>query len=86
MRASAKKPLIVVCAMAAVIASMVVNRATVSAETTTEIIQYSFCSKTNCADGAKPEAGLVKGSDGSFYGTTMVGGGSGFGTVFKIAP
>jgi len=87
MRASAKKPLIVACAMAAVIASIVMDKATVSAETATEIIQYSFCSKTNCADGAKPEAGLAKGSDGSFYGTTMAGGGaSGFGTVFKIAP
>ena len=31
---------------------------------------YSFCSRSNCADGSAPEAGLVQGSDGNFYGTT----------------
>ncbi|MGB9255160.1 MAG: choice-of-anchor tandem repeat GloVer-containing protein [Candidatus Korobacteraceae bacterium] len=53
---------------------------------------YSFCSKSNCADGANPQSGLVQGSDGNFYGTTEVGGtGTGCfygtcGTVFKITP
>jgi uncharacterized repeat protein (TIGR03803 family) len=42
------------------------------------------------ADGAVPYAGLVEGTDGSFYGTTDFGGTStacsgGCGTVFKIA-
>jgi uncharacterized repeat protein (TIGR03803 family) len=46
---------------------------------------YSFCSQSNCADGAFPYAGLVKATDGSFYGTTW-GGGGGLGTVFKITP
>ncbi|HEV2381130.1 MAG TPA: choice-of-anchor tandem repeat GloVer-containing protein [Terriglobia bacterium] len=51
---------------------------------------YNFCSQTNCTDGAGP-SGLVLGTDGSFYGTTGLGGasanggnGSGWGTVFKI--
>jgi uncharacterized repeat protein (TIGR03803 family) len=35
-------------------------------------------------DGSGPEAGLVQGSDGSFYGTTAFGGEPDFGTVFKI--
>jgi uncharacterized repeat protein (TIGR03803 family) len=36
-------------------------------------------------NGAQPTAGLVQGSDGSFYGTTRRGGASGnWGTVFKI--
>jgi uncharacterized repeat protein (TIGR03803 family) len=42
---------------------------------------YSF---TGGNDGANPEAGLVQGSDGSFYGTTFGGGTNGDGTVFKI--
>jgi uncharacterized repeat protein (TIGR03803 family) len=45
---------------------------------------YRFCSQSGCSDGANPSAGLVQGSDGSFYGTTAVGGASGAGTVFKI--
>jgi uncharacterized protein (TIGR03437 family) len=47
---------------------------------------YSFCSLTNCADGANPHAGLIQASDGNFYGTTYVGGTPGVGTVFKITP
>jgi uncharacterized repeat protein (TIGR03803 family) len=35
------------------------------------------------ADGSKPYAGLVQGSDGSFYGTTQAGA-AGFGTIFRI--
>jgi len=37
-------------------------------------------------DGSCPGASLVLGSDGNFYGTTVYGGGSGAGTVFKITP
>jgi uncharacterized repeat protein (TIGR03803 family) len=55
---------------------------------------YSFCAQSNCVDGAMPYAGLVRASDGNFYGTTLEGGshtgcslGSGScGTVFKITP
>jgi uncharacterized repeat protein (TIGR03803 family) len=43
-------------------------------------------------DGFYPHAGLIQGTDGNFYGTTLSGGnsacdfGSGCGTVFKITP
>jgi uncharacterized repeat protein (TIGR03803 family) len=53
---------------------------------------YSFCSQFPCPGGAEPEAGLVQGSDGNFYGTTVFGGPNcdldrvGCGTVFKITP
>jgi len=43
---------------------------------------YSF---TNGDDGAFPCAGLVQGSDGYFYGTTVNGGINGLGAVFKIS-
>jgi len=45
---------------------------------------YSFCSQLNCADGGQPLAGLVQATDGSFYGTTTLGGANNDGTVFKI--
>ena len=35
-------------------------------------------------DGAFPYAGLIQGMDGNFYGTTVRGGASGNGTVFKM--
>src|SRR5579862_8155334 len=36
------------------------------------------------ADGAGPNAGLIQGKDGDFYGMTNVGGAYGTGTIFKI--
>lgn len=46
---------------------------------------YSFCSKAGCADGSFPAAGLVQGTDGTFYGTTLTGGASADGTVFGFS-
>jgi uncharacterized repeat protein (TIGR03803 family) len=46
----------------------------------------------NASNGGHPYAGLIQGSDGNFYGTTLFGGdlsvnnGNGFGTTFKITP
>jgi uncharacterized repeat protein (TIGR03803 family) len=37
-------------------------------------------------EGNYPEAGLVQGTDGNFYGTTASGGANGYGTIFKITP
>jgi uncharacterized repeat protein (TIGR03803 family) len=47
---------------------------------------YSFCSESNCADGAEPEGALVQAIDGSFYSTTLSGGANIAGTIFKITP
>jgi uncharacterized repeat protein (TIGR03803 family) len=50
---------------------------------------YKFCSQANCADGANPISGLVQGTDGNLYGTTV---GpqpslpSNAGTIFEITP
>jgi uncharacterized repeat protein (TIGR03803 family) len=46
-----------------------------------ETLLYSF---TGGADGGQPQAALIQASDGNFYGTTIGGGTSGQGTVFKI--
>jgi uncharacterized repeat protein (TIGR03803 family) len=56
---------------------------------------YNFCSTDGCADGIGP-TGLIQGSDGNFYGTTVAGGilsdGNpcqflfSCGTVFKMTP
>ncbi len=56
----------------------------------TETNLYSFTGPTN--DGYQPLTGLVRGSDGNYYGTTFFGGltnsnnNNGYGTVFRISP
>ena len=53
---------------------------------------YSFCPQSGCPDGEVPEAALVLGTDGNFYGTTYGGGAnesecySGCGTFFRMTP
>jgi uncharacterized repeat protein (TIGR03803 family) len=51
---------------------------------------YDFCSQANCADGWNPRSGLVQGTDGNLYGTTIGGvqncDTASCGTIFKISP
>ncbi len=49
---------------------------------------YVFCSKGgDCSDGMFPRGGLVEGTDGYFYGTTLEGGSpNNNGTIFRITP
>jgi uncharacterized repeat protein (TIGR03803 family) len=54
------------------------------ASTGAETVLYSFAGGT--ADGSGPEAALVQGSDGRFYGITEGGGANSEGTVFAITP
>lgn len=46
---------------------------------------YTFCSQANCDDGSGPEAALILGTGGDFYGTTTYGGANNRGTVFRMA-
>src|SRR6476659_3018340 len=52
---------------------------------TFSIVTLGYFGGTN---GANPDAGLIRGDDGNFYGTTsqggLNGGVSGYGTVFRI--
>jgi uncharacterized repeat protein (TIGR03803 family) len=47
---------------------------------------HYFCPRPNCSGGDLPEAGLVLGTDGYFYGTTLGGWGQNDDTVFRITP
>jgi len=47
-----------------------------------ETVLHSFGSGT---DAAMPQAGLIEGTDGNFYGTTQLGGTHGAGAVFQIS-
>jgi uncharacterized repeat protein (TIGR03803 family) len=60
--------------------------------TPTESVLYSFCTQSNCTDGANSSAGLIADANGNLFGTTRSGGNgancpgtTGCGTVFEIA-
>jgi len=48
-----------------------------------ETVLYAF---TGGADGSDPFRGLVRDKNGNLYGTTLLGGGYGYGAIFKLAP
>jgi uncharacterized repeat protein (TIGR03803 family) len=53
----------------------------------TPSILYSFCSLSECADGTAPQANLIQGTDGNFYGSTYDGGEfTYYGNAFKVTP
>jgi uncharacterized repeat protein (TIGR03803 family) len=45
---------------------------------------YSFCSQTDCIDGYYPHVALTQAANGHLYGTTLLGGENGDGTIFEI--
>lgn len=49
-------------------------------------VLYNFCSQSDCADGSQPNAGMILGTDGNFYGTTISGGANNRGAIFQITP
>jgi uncharacterized repeat protein (TIGR03803 family) len=54
--------------------------------TWTEKVLYSFCSASNCTDGAQPAAGVIFDKSGNLFGTTYRGGAYGLGTIFELTP
>src|ERR1700691_2164858 len=51
-----------------------------------ETTVYTFCSATNCADGAFPVSDVIFDSAGNLYGTTYSGGTNENGAVFELSP
>jgi uncharacterized repeat protein (TIGR03803 family) len=49
-------------------------------------VLYSFCAKTNCADGSQPVGGLAMDAAGDLFGTTEFGGANARGVVFELTP
>jgi len=47
-------------------------------------VLHSFCSQTNCTDGASPTPQLIQAADGKFYGTTKFGGAYNQGTIYSL--
>ena len=47
---------------------------------------YNFCEQAQCTDGSTPQAGLVQGTDGNFYGTTWEGGAGGWVRFSRLLP
>jgi uncharacterized repeat protein (TIGR03803 family) len=50
-----------------------------------ESVLHSFCSRSNCIDGLRPNGSLVFDADGNLYGTTFGGGEGSQGTVFQLS-
>src|SRR5713101_5169817 len=74
--------------LAAVALSAATLTARSAAAAPVEQTLYSFCSQTNCADGAGPVAyaELIMDGAGNLYGTTTGGGAPGKGVVFQLTP
>jgi uncharacterized repeat protein (TIGR03803 family) len=57
-----------------------VSGSQIAAQTFTTLLSFDG------TDGANSAAGLVRATDGNFYGTASAGGANGDGTVFRISP
>jgi uncharacterized repeat protein (TIGR03803 family) len=51
-----------------------------------ETTLYTFCSESECIDGASSTAGLIFDALGNLYGTTALGGAYASGTAFELSP
>ncbi len=47
---------------------------------------HTFCSETNCTDGASPSDGIAIDDAGNLYGMTANGGATNLGVLFEIQP
>jgi uncharacterized repeat protein (TIGR03803 family) len=47
---------------------------------------HALCSKSGCADGSGPQSGPILATNGDLYGTTVGGGSTNSGTIYRITP
>jgi uncharacterized repeat protein (TIGR03803 family) len=71
---------------AAVLLLAVAGPVATSAAATSLSVIYSFCQKTNCADGDQPYGGVMQDASGRLLGTSGFGGKYNGGTVFALKP
>src|SRR5262245_52740055 len=75
-----QKPRLWCCVLGAI---LLLAGGEVASATPAETILYSF---TGGIDGGVPYSGLFRDSSGNLYGTTVNGGASNYGVVFKLTP
>jgi len=76
------KVLISVAIAAAFSATMFTGQA--SAKSNVAIL-HAFCTKVDCTDGDQPVGGLVADPQGNYYGTTVIGGDGGVGSIYRAS-
>ena len=52
----------------------------------TGTVLHNFLQPLTPNDGVSPQANLIQGADGNFYGTTYSGGSISYGTIFRVTP
>lgn len=68
------------------IAGGLYNQGTVFRMTSDGTVTLLHSFSGSLTDGADPESELIEALDGNFYGTTLSGGASGLGTIFRVTP
>ena len=66
--------------------SITLSLLVVRPNTASAVSLQTLYSCINNGAGTEPQAALVQGNDGNFYGTTFAGGTNALGTIFSIAP
>jgi uncharacterized repeat protein (TIGR03803 family) len=70
---------------AAAVAIAVIGFGMQAAAASTYTVEHNFCVKSNCTDGGQPTATPIADASGNYYGTTVTGGSTNNGTVYRMS-